>query len=194
MRLLHQEGGITFRYELRPGVNVLGRTNTCDVPLNDPAVSASHCELVLEENRVWVRDLQSTNGTYINDVPIQESELRAGDRLKLGTFELELEPPPQINIPEAGIPHERPTHLADGRLCCHNHSDVPAQARCVACKRHYCLECVHHIRRVGGAAIHLCPWCGQTCDPLDDVEMPQPRKRSFMGALQDTIRMVLNRK
>jgi hypothetical protein len=167
---------------------------TCDVSLDNPAVSSRHCEVVVEEIQVVVRDLNSTNGTYINDVPIQEAILRVGDRLKLGTFELELEPPPIVAIPITALPEAPPTVLPDGRPCCKQHVDVAAQARCQGCGSHFCLECVHHIQRVGGAALHLCPLCGQRCAPLEDNVMPKPKKRSLMETLRDTIHLTLRGK
>ena len=193
MRLLHKQGSIQLRYELRPGTNVLGRSTECDVVLDDPAVSARHCEIVLEENRVLIRDLNSTNGTYINNIPVTEMPFRVGQRLKLGTFEVELEPLPAVSIPKVRPPATAPTHLPDGRFCCHLHSDRPGQARCAGCARHFCLECVHHIRRISGGELHLCPICGQSCEPLPGVEMPKPGASSILGALRDTIRMTWKR-
>lgn len=46
--------------------------------------------IVREAERVTIRDLESTNGTFVNDVPVTESELVAGDRVRLGTISFEL--------------------------------------------------------------------------------------------------------
>jgi pSer/pThr/pTyr-binding forkhead associated (FHA) protein len=193
MRLLHKQGNIKLRYELRPGTNVIGRSTECDVVLDDPVVSARHCEIVLEENGVLVRDLNSTNGTYLNDIPVTEMRFRVGQRLKLGTFELELEPLPMVSIPKMKPLATVPTQLPDGSFCCYQHSDRAGQARCSGCERYFCLECVHHIRRISGGELHLCPICGQSCDPLPGVEMPTPGASSILGALRDTIRMTWKR-
>jgi diguanylate cyclase (GGDEF)-like protein len=73
---------------------VLGRGADCDVLLDRDAVSRRHARIErLERNGAsgsggeggWrVVDLGSTNGTYVNDVPVQERALRDGDRVKIG--------------------------------------------------------------------------------------------------------------
>jgi pSer/pThr/pTyr-binding forkhead associated (FHA) protein len=55
---------------------LIGRQNTCDIPLSYPAVSSRHCELELRNACWWVRDLGSVNGTRINGVKCNEGELK----------------------------------------------------------------------------------------------------------------------
>jgi two-component system, NtrC family, response regulator GlrR len=64
-----------------------GEGNT--LVIDDPTVSRFHCELRIEDNRVMVRDLGSTNGTFIDGVRIRDGYLKDGSRLKLGTAEVE---------------------------------------------------------------------------------------------------------
>jgi hypothetical protein len=192
MRLLHRFEGMTLRYELKPGANVLGRGPECDVQLEDAAVSTKHCEVLVEADRVVVRDLDSTNGTFINGTPVQQAELRVGDRLALGGLEVELEPPPVITIPVAQAQDNKPTTLPDGRPCCLNHSTVAAVAKCTLCSSLFCIDCVHHIRRIGGKALHLCPTCGGHCEALPEfAQAVKAKKRHFMDVLRDTIRLTL---
>ncbi|MFT3984420.1 MAG: FHA domain-containing protein [Lachnospiraceae bacterium] len=69
---------------------VLGRgENRCDVVINyDSSVSGRHCELYLRGEQWFVRDLQSSNGTWVNDRKVyQETELYSGDILKMGQLE-----------------------------------------------------------------------------------------------------------
>lgn len=72
---------------------VLGR-NSGDSALaipGDGTISGKHCELVFSAGKLFVRDLQSTNGTMVNGVPIQGNfPLKDGDRLTLGKTELRL--------------------------------------------------------------------------------------------------------
>ena len=59
--------------------------------LGDATVSARHCELVFSKGRLFVNDLQSSNGTMVNGVPIQgHYPLEDGDRLTIGKTELRI--------------------------------------------------------------------------------------------------------
>ena len=69
----------------------LGRSaSLCDLVFDyDDSVSAAHCEITQSEGGVFVRDLNSSNGTYINGQKIYSlSELKDGDMLKLGLLSL----------------------------------------------------------------------------------------------------------
>jgi adenylate cyclase len=79
-------------YEWRPvaaGGAVLGRKETCDVVLASVDVSRQHAEVRFERERWIVRDLGSSNGTFIGATRITEHELRSGERIRIGGFELE---------------------------------------------------------------------------------------------------------
>lgn len=74
-----------MRFELKAGRQVLGRSSACDVVVPDPAVSKEHAEIEVAGTAITVRDLQSRNGTFINEVPVQgEQVLAVGDALRLG--------------------------------------------------------------------------------------------------------------
>lgn len=63
----------------------IGRTPNCDIFFNDPSVSKIHAEIVVNENEVIVRDLGSTNGTFINGMRVYGSQpLKQLDILKVG--------------------------------------------------------------------------------------------------------------
>src|SRR5882762_9219722 len=92
-------------FELEPGFNTLGRNPTNDFRIHDTTASSFHCELVVSEDSVLVRDLGSTNGTFIEGQPIQEAPLKSGQILRLGSAELRLDSeritePSWIEIPE----------------------------------------------------------------------------------------------
>ena len=63
---------------------VLGRTNSCDLRIPLPSVSRQHCEMVVEDDTLLVRDLGSSNGTYHNGNRVQETTLSAGDEIVIG--------------------------------------------------------------------------------------------------------------
>ena len=62
---------------------VIGRGDNCDLRVPLLSVSRQHCELTLAK-RVRVRDLGSSNGTYVNNRRVNETALKAGDRLAVG--------------------------------------------------------------------------------------------------------------
>ena len=67
---------------------VLGSDEGVDLTLADPAVSRFHCEIRVEEGRVWIRDLGSRNGTLVDGVRVIEAELDPGARIGLGRTRL----------------------------------------------------------------------------------------------------------
>lgn len=82
------------RYRLSiAGSAIIGRSPGCELCLEeDGEVSSQHAVLSLLDNRLMVRDLHSTNGTFVNGVPIHnEYPLRSGDLLLLGRTELRVE-------------------------------------------------------------------------------------------------------
>lgn len=83
---------------------VVGRYHRCDVRLDSHRVSRHHCCLSPEGDEVAVRDLDSTNGTYVNGRRVQTGRLRPGDELKVGTFRYRLIPdaPRPATPPAAG--------------------------------------------------------------------------------------------
>lgn len=63
---------------------VIGRKNNCDLRIPLTAVSRQHCEVTIDQSQVTVKDLGSSNGTYHNNVRVQEATLSAGDELVVG--------------------------------------------------------------------------------------------------------------
>jgi pSer/pThr/pTyr-binding forkhead associated (FHA) protein len=76
---------VPLAVEIAPGtVKTLGRSSPADVILDAPLVSRVHCRLTAGARGLEIVDLDSTNGTYINDRPIKRAHLRPGDRLRIG--------------------------------------------------------------------------------------------------------------
>lgn len=63
---------------------VIGRSSSCAVQIDQESVSRSHCRVVRGPSGFMVRDLGSTNGTYVNDELSDTIDLRDGDQLKVG--------------------------------------------------------------------------------------------------------------
>jgi DNA-binding CsgD family transcriptional regulator len=70
---------------------VLGRAAGCDLQVDDDSVSRRHAFLRVERDAVWVDDLSSRNGTWVNGVQITEAKrLVHGDKIGVGTCEFAL--------------------------------------------------------------------------------------------------------
>ena len=65
---------------------LVGRQPECQVRLNDPGVSRQHCELIVEDKRIAVKDLGSSNGTYVNKRRVSQTDLDMGDLVAIGPF------------------------------------------------------------------------------------------------------------
>ena len=73
------------------GINTLiGRDlNLCDIAIDDLAVSGQHARIRQEGEQFYIYDLASTNGTLVNGEIVLRAELHDGDRISMGTTELE---------------------------------------------------------------------------------------------------------
>ncbi len=78
-------------HELKVDKTTIGRVDDNTVPIAEPSVSSHHCEILIKGAEVVVRDLNSTNGTFINGEKIAESVLKPGQILRLGQIEMRLE-------------------------------------------------------------------------------------------------------
>jgi FHA domain len=174
--------------ELHPGLNRLGRSQTNHFQLNHPSVSATHCEIVLEDNRVFVRDCASTNGTFVGGRRTTEAELAAGQVLRLGDVELLVESTDvTIAIPVFKTPRPAPpVVLPDGSLICPRHPKARATHQCTHCREVLCDACVHWLRRRGGKLMKFCPLCSHACVPLG---AEKPRKKSLLGHWRKTVKL-----
>src|SRR5438094_2400251 len=76
--------GMGTRYPLSDSPVVLGRGNDCDIRINDHSVSRRHARIQPGADGYYAVDLQSTNGTFVNDVPASICKLKDGDYLRVG--------------------------------------------------------------------------------------------------------------
>src|ERR1017187_1977456 len=105
--------GMTGRtFELNVERNTVGRVEDNTFQITDGSVSSHHAEILLRGNDVVIRDLNSTNGTFINNEKISETVLKPGQTLRFGQVELKIDdgkpvsapPPPAV----AGAPAPAP--------------------------------------------------------------------------------------
>lgn len=74
-------------YPLVRAITRLGRGSETDIRVDDPGCSRNHCEIILGQP-VLVRDLGSTNGTFVNGVKITEAPIEDGGSVSLGSTTL----------------------------------------------------------------------------------------------------------
>jgi hypothetical protein len=73
------------------GTSRIGRSDESDIVLNDPSVSRTHAIVEIVAGRATLRDLDSTNGTFVNGRRISAEALRDGDELQFGNTRLRFE-------------------------------------------------------------------------------------------------------
>ncbi|MBL9137737.1 MAG: FHA domain-containing protein [Verrucomicrobiales bacterium] len=168
-------------FPLAEGLNRVGRASENEVCLQQPSVSAAHCELWLMKERLLVRDLASTNGIFIDGRLVSEGELTNGSLLTVGAVELMvLDLPGRVALPRPAAPAPPPPRFTpEGLPCCVNHHPVAAEYRCSKCGEQFCGECVRLIGRRGGAQHAFCPLCNAACLK---VAVPSDKKGSELSA------------
>lgn len=92
-RLVVLSEGMTGRaYELKVDKTTIGRVDDNSFPIPEGSISSHHCEILLRGTEIVVKDLNSTNGTFINGQQITgEGVLKPGQILRLGQIEMRLE-------------------------------------------------------------------------------------------------------
>jgi len=94
---------------------IIGRDPQCQLRPASPMISKRHCALLVRGGKVFLRDFDSTNGTFINDQPVKgEIELNHNDQLKAGplSFRLEMEASVPVNKPTPVPPPTTPAPAA----------------------------------------------------------------------------------
>jgi CheY-like chemotaxis protein/pSer/pThr/pTyr-binding forkhead associated (FHA) protein len=98
------EGLTGLTHELSVNSTTAGRAEGNLFQIIEPSVSGRHCEILLRGNEVVVRDLTSTNGTFIKGERITEAILKPGQILRLGRVDLRLEASTPVASPAPGAP------------------------------------------------------------------------------------------
>ncbi len=72
------------KYNLAQDSTIIGRSSKVDIQIDEESISRNHAVIENDGEAIVIRDLKSTNGTYVNDRPIDERSLRDGDQVKIG--------------------------------------------------------------------------------------------------------------
>jgi predicted component of type VI protein secretion system len=104
LKLVLLSEGMTGRtHELTGEKTTIGRLDDNTFPIPEASVSSHHCEILLRGREALVRDLNSTNGTFVNGEKVTECVLKLGEVLRLGQVAMRLEtaaaaPPTKIAL------------------------------------------------------------------------------------------------
>jgi len=77
-------------FRIRDGQNTIGSAPDADIVLRDTAISGKHASLRYKDQKFFITDLDSTNGTFLNEgtEPIAREELKDNDILRIGDISL----------------------------------------------------------------------------------------------------------
>jgi hypothetical protein len=201
--------GVSLQVEfgLRTGLNTVGRNPTNDFCIHEASVSSFHAELtVLEDGSgVVVRDLQSTNGTFIDGQPVEEAPLQPGQQLQLGTVEFCLEAQEiEIRVPKVTAANPATASgiaatLEDGTPACSRNPTLPATYEttegCLAvvkCPGIFNAASLRAVKLSGGTAgvLLFCPDCNAKCRPIPGAgQSAKAKKKSLFSRLTQTIQL-----
>ncbi len=71
----------------------IGRGDNCDISIPGTHLSRKHAELYIQDNQLFIKDLGSSNGTFLNDKPVINAPAKNGDQLRLDVYTFRLVAP-----------------------------------------------------------------------------------------------------
>ena len=171
--LVTSQGPPGLALDLGSGAYRVGRSSGNDLQIDHPSISTNHCEIMVISGALLVRDLESTNGTFIDRQRINEACLVFGQTLQVGIVELMLEEPLRVIAPRVSanghpVEEEPPSHG------CIGHPEREASFLCPRCVQYLCGDCVRHLRRMDGANLRICPACAAECEQIARLREVRP--------------------
>src|SRR5438105_3528993 len=196
-----------WEVQLRPGTNLLGRGFANDFKIDHPSVSGSHAQIIVENGTVIIKDLGSTNGSYVNRAPVTETKLVPGQVVHLGGVEImfqgdgdatfastvtdtELLTPPPLPPPisaattvtaHAPVIPAAPVGAIGASGPCKFHPRTAGRYLCSKCRLFFCELCVA-TRTVHGAQKKFCRQCGAELVPVQ-VHIQRAVEKGFFARL-----------
>ncbi len=200
----------TWRFELCSRTCTVGRNPGNQLCLNDPSVSSFHAELTIlpEDRGLRVRDLQSTNGTFVNGEGVTDIVITPGHSLQFGGVEFQLGAEEvEIKIPVAGSPKVAQAAgqvqtLDDGTLACSRNPALPATHQAlggcgavVKCPGYFAMASLRSTKLAGGTTgpLLFCPDCNARCEAIPGVQATKAGPQSFFARLTQTVQMTFKR-
>ncbi|MEI9961451.1 MAG: FHA domain-containing protein [Limisphaerales bacterium] len=121
---------------LREGIISLGRGEDNDFPIEHPSVSSAHCQIIVMDSGVTIKDLGSANGTLVNGALMEETSLTHGQTIQLGDVAMQFESIPTVATKPALAAS------APASAFCRFHPKNPARFFCPKCSKSFCEVCV----------------------------------------------------
>ncbi len=171
---------------------VVGGERACDLVLDDPAVSRHHAELQVTSHGIRVRDLDSTNGTFVRDTRITEAVVQVGAALRFGSTSVRVcgHAPPTVPPSERrrfgellGESLAMREVFAILELVAPSDSTVVIQGESGTGKELAAIGLHDHSRRAGGPLVIVD--CGATNEQLIDSQLFGHVRGAFTGAVSD---------
>jgi len=108
--ILFKKDGSQKTFPMPSDLTVIGRRQDCDLCIPLMSVSRKHCQIIVNNDTLKIRDLKSRNGTYLNGKRIDEATAKSGDYLKIGslTFLLQIDGQPKKIVPPEMPPQKPP--------------------------------------------------------------------------------------
>ena len=177
MRRLTVNPGTDNAWEipLTTGIITLGRNEDNDFVINHPSVSGNHCQLLVMDTAVTVKDLGSTSGTFINGQPVEEAALVPGQSIQLGEVLLGYEFIPETAPVAVPVP-------VISKAICKFHRNNPARFLCPQCQGNFCEMCVN-TRHSGGVVKTFCRTCAVECTRLETAPLVVDEEEVSFGTL-----------
>ncbi len=163
---------------LKPGINSLGRGEENDFQLNQDSVSTSHCHICVADDRVVIKDLGSANGTFVDHTPVEESVLKPGHKIHIGTVELAYYPESGHSAAGVGGPavqFDKLPVIFNEHKYCKIHLQTLASYYCDKCRGLFCQICVSS-SPMNGVIHKLCRKCNRDCSPIKIEIVDEPEK------------------
>lgn len=185
-------------FDLHSGVNTVGRNPTNDCVIHEASVSSFHAEVDVREDGVMARDLQSTNGTFLNDEPVVEVPLRPGQVIQFGTVTFRLDAQEvRIEVPVLAAPAPAApavVTLPDGALACGVDPGLAATHRCLKCQRVFHASNCRSLRLSGANRLLLfCPECHGNLERIPGTGAGGRRDAGLLARLAKTIQVGFKR-
>jgi hypothetical protein len=90
LQRIREDGSVEKPFSLSKDSCLIGRSPSVEIPLADETISAVHARVWRKGERWWLEDLDSRNGTFLNQIPVSKEEiLCSGDRIRIGRILLE---------------------------------------------------------------------------------------------------------
>jgi pSer/pThr/pTyr-binding forkhead associated (FHA) protein len=170
---------------LRPGVVTLGRGGESAVFIEHPSVSREHCQIVVTAAGAELRDLGSSNGTFVEGARVGTARLSHCHNIRLGEVALRFEE-------EIPVPPDLVSRLPEpANAGCPAHPGATPAYACPRCRVMRCEACVQ-TRLLRGKERKVCRACGSICSSLFSPEAQgEPAPRGFASRVPQAFKYPL---